>query len=351
MTTFQRPVNNFSTTLSGTHTNASGTLALQSGDGAAIGALGSGEVYRVTVIDNPGASETILAIFEATGKSSDTLTGVTAVEGYSDSTIASGKTVQVRPTAKTFTDIHTAIKNLETITEVSVTAGGTLSSTAFGKQHVCSGTSADYTLVLPTAVGNDGKIIAFRMANALTKLVTLDGNSTEDIDGAQTRVMWAGEVAVLMSTGSGWTKIGGRTIPMSVSLYRAGSNFSSAANNTWTRVPMDNLVSGATFMYDSGNSRASIKRSGTYLVGTFAYVVSIGTPTTVLCGPAVNTTNDGSFGYGGSDASSFGRFIGPLALTAGDYVDCAVFQGSGSSKSVYGSAAPAKLEVYEQPSW
>jgi hypothetical protein len=61
--------------------------------------------------------------------------------------------------------------------EVEVTGEVLLTSTAYGKMHLCSGTSANYTVELPSAVGNEGKSIAVRMSTALTKLVTINGGA------------------------------------------------------------------------------------------------------------------------------------------------------------------------------
>ena len=74
---------------------------------------------------------------------------------------------------------------LDTVTKVLVTGAIALDSTAFGKVHFCSGTSADYTITLPTAVGNEGKMLLFKgdslVAN-LNKAVTIDGAGTELLD-------------------------------------------------------------------------------------------------------------------------------------------------------------------------
>lgn len=115
MSTFQRPVNEFSTTLATAHVAADGQLVMASGAGTLIGALGSGEVYRVTVVNLLVTPNVTIGIFQATGLSTDTLTGVTAVEGYSDTGIAAGNLIQIRATAKTFSDIHTAVNAIENV--------------------------------------------------------------------------------------------------------------------------------------------------------------------------------------------------------------------------------------------
>src|SRR5574343_1117194 len=103
---------------------------------------------------------------------------------------------------------------------VSVTGATGLTNDAFGKLHICTGTSTDYTVTLPAAANNAGKQIGFQMGSStsLTKLVTLDANASELIDGMTSRIMWSDEVAILSCDGTGWTKIGGKGIPMSASL-------------------------------------------------------------------------------------------------------------------------------------
>lgn len=90
------------------------------------------------------------------------------------------------------------------VTEVSVTTTAALTTSAFGTMHKLSGTTADYTVNLPTAVGNAGKIIAFRGDSALTKVVTLDANSTETIGGNLTKAIVARQKTIIVSDGSNW---------------------------------------------------------------------------------------------------------------------------------------------------
>lgn len=89
---------------------------------------------------------------------------------------------------------------------VSITGAISLDATAFGKIHLCSGTSADYVIDLPTAVGNAGKSIGFKGQTALTKLVTLDGFSTQEMDGTITLEVHPGRFAILISDGTNWIK-------------------------------------------------------------------------------------------------------------------------------------------------
>lgn len=144
--------------------------------------------------------------------------------------------------------------------EVSVTGATTAT---IGRMHVCSGTSADYTVTLPAVTGNAGKMIGFRMSSALTKLVTLDGDGAETIDGATTRVMWAGEAAILLCDGTGWKKIAGKTIPIT---SRAIANTISNLAGSFTATVIDFQSAGTDplGMIDLANNRFTVKRSGQY---------------------------------------------------------------------------------------
>lgn len=90
------------------------------------------------------------------------------------------------------------------VTTVSITEAATLTDSAYGKLHVCSGTSAGYTVDLPTAAGHAGESIAFKGLVGLTVTVTLDGATTETIDGDTTRSFTSRGIYVLQSDGTNW---------------------------------------------------------------------------------------------------------------------------------------------------
>lgn len=93
---------------------------------------------------------------------------------------------------------------LYSTTLVSVTGATSLTSAAFGKMHVLTGTSADYTVDMPTAVGNTGGTIAIKGANALTVYVTIQGVSGQTIDEYASIKIGSGGVLILVSDGTNW---------------------------------------------------------------------------------------------------------------------------------------------------
>lgn len=92
--------------------------------------------------------------------------------------------------------------------EVSITTTATLT---ISKMHVCSGTTADYTVTLPAASGNAGKFVGVRGATALTKKITIDGNASELVNGVASMDIQAGYSVILMCDGANWFTISQRS--------------------------------------------------------------------------------------------------------------------------------------------
>lgn len=178
---------------------------------------------------------------------------------------ATNLTVEEILTAQRGNDLETLL-GVFGLTEIAVTSTTTAT---IGRMHLCTGTSSDYTVTLPAASGNAGKLIGFRMGTtaALTKFVTLDGNASETIDGALTRIMWSYEAAILLCDGSNWFKLAGKSVPMAASLKRTTAMAANFADGTLTKVTLDTLVADTpTGQVDTSNNRISIKRPGSYVV-------------------------------------------------------------------------------------
>lgn len=225
--------------------------------------------------------------------------------------------------------------------EVSVTAATTLTSTAFGKMHVCSGTSANYTVDLPAASGNAGKVIGFRMSSALTKLVTIDPNASELVDTDTTVILFAQESAVFMCDGTGWTKIMGKARAMRSS--GINSSATSMPTGTATKVTLGTLgAESFSGMLSTANSRITAQRKGMYSVSaTVSYELSgvavAGAETyvqiykngAVLTGPAITIVTPSS--TTGGNTYAMPAVSGSVPLNAGDYLEVWGIQTTGST--------------------
>ena len=143
---------------------------------------------------------------------------------------------------------------------IAATATATIS-----RQHLVSGTTADYTVTLPAAAGNAGKFISFRISDAATRRFTIRGDASELINGQNARIMWAGESAVLYCDGSGWRKLSGVTKPMQCQI--ASTSVQSILNLTLTDVTFSRVdVDNTGEMADIANSRIRNFRPGQYIL-------------------------------------------------------------------------------------
>lgn len=198
--------------------------------------------------------------------------------------------------------------------EVAITGAVTLDSTAFGKMHLISGTSADYTITLFTPATDDlGKIVGFRVSNAGTKIYTLDANSTQTIDGQLTIPLLKDDVIYLKAvatSGNTWQVIGkkeGVRAWIAPSLINSWANFGSGnANVGYMKrdgiVHLKGLVASGTigaaiFTLPVGYRPAESRNYGTVSNGLFGY-----------CGVLANgnvTANAGSNTWFSIDGISF----------------------------------------------
>lgn len=241
-----------------------------------------------------------------------------------------------------------------TAAEISVTGATTAT---LGRMHVCSGTAADYTVTLPTAVGNAGKMIGFRMSSALTRFVTIDGNGAETIDGLATRVMWSLESAILMSDGTQWTKIAGKARPMICALYRGTAQ--AAATGTWVKCQLDTtLVDNTTRMADLTNFRAFIRRESYYVMSASVLFAEMTATTNiglqVLQNDVFPILNSGSYNHlsGGYPIASSSSLTLRLALTAGTALYLYGNHGAGINRNFHGNSEGWNyLRVWEIPQW
>lgn len=209
---------------------------------------------------------------------------------------------------------------------ISVTTTTTLT---IGKHHVCSGTSADYTVTLPAASGNAGKLLSVEMSGALTKLVTLDGNSSETIDGATTRVMWARETAILLCDDVQWTKVAGKSRPTIAGLKQGADQL---FNNAEVKINIDTqyLAPSVASMHNTTDKRIIIPRPSVYAIyGKIQW----SNTNTVADRHDILFYKNGSL-YAGFNqyltASTFwkSQYTTTAALSAGDYLELYAYNQS-----------------------
>ena len=242
---------------------------------------------------------------------------------------------------------------LSTLTgaEISITAATTAT---ISRMHVCSGTTANYTVTLPAAAGNAGKLIGFRMLPGLTKLVTLDGNASELIDLALTRIMWAGETATLICDGSNWFKIFGKTIPMMAKSYVSGTS-QTIGHGTATKIALNtNDFTSAAEMWDSANNRMVAVRPGKYVAG---YSLVYHNMNGASANTQVKAYLAGAEVVNDSREASSGSYPTPkctvfVTAAANDYFEAYALQMSGNGQTLYMNEPKLNfVQISEQPTW
>lgn len=253
-------------------------------------------------------------------------------------------------------DLRDFLVSVNTTMGPAVAVTGTTTATV-GQLHVCTGTSADYTVTLPAVSGNDGRYIAFKMGSGLTRFVTLDGNAAEQIDGAATRVMWANEFALLRCNGTQWEKMPGLSRPLACKVKRTAS-ITNIATATVTIVDCAVTVfDNSTRMADNGNGNLVIRRAGLYAVRASVQFDSLGSTLSSGCSArkngstlAANTLCEVAIGTAsGSFMTVSCDTVADLALS--DTVDLGVYQDSGADGALFLGNNNVFVEATEVPSW
>lgn len=275
------------------------------------------------------------------------------VVGTTDTQTITNKTMAY--SSNTFTgfptyDLFSTLVN----SPVSVTGTTSLTSSAQGKLHICSGTSANYTISLPTSGMSTNGIITFQMASIanLSKLVTLDAGSGKTIDGSQTRIMWADETAILKWDGSNWQKLAGKSIPM-IGHMSISSTINITSGLTQQKINLNSTVMDNTgLMCDMANNRINIVRAGNYVInGLAAYQNLVAAPSRVV---NLMWKNGVSTGTSLANSESCGVVGGypkvPLIrpnynFAAGDYVEISTAQNGGSTETLATLTYAAIVEI------
>lgn len=238
--------------------------------------------------------------------------------------------------------------------EVSITTTATLTATAFGKMHVITGTSANYTITLPTPVTPDlGKIIGFRVADAATKLYTLDAAGTETIDGQLTFILGRNDVVYLKAiatTGNSWEIVGYKMAKASARVFHSAAP--SIANNAWQVLNFDSERFDTDTIHDTAtnNSRLTCKTPGKYQITFFALFDAHATG---WRGFQIKLNGATVIGDSRTDAIATaaiatGQTVTTLYdLVLNDYVEAQVLQNSGAALNIlaFGNISPEFMMV------
>ena len=237
----------------------------------------------------------------------------------------------------------------------TISASTTLTSTNILTNNIfiCSGTAADYTITLPTAVNNGGKTITFIMSSALTKLVTLGANGSETIDGALTRIMWARESCTLLSDGTSWYKIAGKTIPIQAGLYKTGGD-QAISSGSLTKVTVQTSIAtnSPAAVLDTTNSRLIAPRPGIYTVNASVRFKAVTSATSYEAGVYKNGTGYNLMSrYMTSGDWGAMQIVHQIESVVGDYYETWARQYTGSNQTLASGLIENGIYFTEIPQW
>ena len=193
---------------------------------------------------------------------------------------------------------------------------------------------ASFTVTLPAAASNTGKVLAFKHNDStLGRVYTIDGNSSETIDGAATRkISTQHEVLRIISDGTNW-QILERKIPSVETTYTptfTGFGTASSIAFTWRRVGDRIQIRGrwtsgtstgteARVTVPSGITTDSAKIVNIQLVGTMGYSPAFDRTTYVMSEPSIDYVTFSAQGSGvfnkvtGSSLCSSGEILALFA--------------------------------------
>jgi hypothetical protein len=243
-TTFRPHPNNVSTSLASAYSAGGGSLVLAAGTGAAFG---STFPMTVTVAQaaNVGTTAEVNTIFTVTGRTTDTLTGVTAAEGTTDRAYAAGDRVEVRWTGGLATAIETAVNGVENSTGITAgviaparlgtgtpgsgnwlrgdgawvprynNVGVTNGNRTIGPTETlcwCDATAGNLVLTMPSAAAVGGQEFLFVRADSSANTITLTRAGTDQFwPGGTTTLLLPttnGKYLRMMAFSSLWVTVG-----------------------------------------------------------------------------------------------------------------------------------------------
>jgi hypothetical protein len=151
------PVDGLSTTLASSYSAGSGSFALSS---AAGWPTGGGYCTGITAASYQTASEA-LCLYTYTGITGNTLTGVSAVAGFTDRSFGSGDLVEMRATAEQIAAAYAVLANLfpggsagELLVSTGTSPLSGASTSAAGSLAVGSSGQLNYAAVAPSSPSN-----------------------------------------------------------------------------------------------------------------------------------------------------------------------------------------------------
>ena len=195
--------NNAVSALAANYTAGSGVMSVNPGDGAKYGTPTPERPVYITAVSQ---NTNLYTIFRCTGRSTDLLTGLVAINATSDRNYVVGDPIRVSIVGQHFEDLYGAVNAIEGSGSVLPSQTGNT-----GKVLTTDGTSASWgTFVgLPTQTGNSGKYLttngtAASWVTLVGVLPTQTGNTGKYLTTDGTSASWS-TIASALPTQTGNT--------------------------------------------------------------------------------------------------------------------------------------------------
>jgi len=253
-------------------------------------------------------------------------------------------------------DLTLSLAELGTANSIT-NANGNLSQDVW---NIVKATTTAVTVTLPAPASL--LVVRLRIDPTSTKLVTLSPHASETIDGASSRVLWAGESAILISDGTNWFKVAGKTITMVCDLYQtSGQNL--ANGSTIYQVLLDTTnIDNTGLMADTANHRVTIQRTGIYQgLGVVTYQQSGFSGAFSYQARVAKNVADTSSGEIAEDkkydqAANYPKAAAPFAwspLSSGDHITLGAYETAGVNVQLNADGTPrsVRLLLIEIPQW
>lgn len=159
------------------------------------------------------------------------------------------------------------VSGLDVQTSMGLSVTTITSATTLDNTHnvVLCNTGA-YTVTLPAAASHTGKVYYIKNIDAESDDITIDGNGSEEIDGATTVVLYVRYDAVrIVSDGTDWHIIADERIPHKCILSRDATQAITTSSSTEISFDNEVLDVGGLGATGTGNS-VTIQRAGEYTV-------------------------------------------------------------------------------------
>lgn len=243
---------------------------------------------------------------------------------------------------------------------IPTTSFSTTGTAVIGTDNHCTATSANYAITLPAASACSGLTLLISIDSTSTYKITVTGNSSDTIDGSNTRIMWANEVAELKSNGTTWTKIGGKSIPMTSVLGLNGAQtFAGSTLTGFTNFQTNLLNQAPSGMQQASSSQFTVLRPGTYKLTLRVLFNNTNTTTSLaqctiiggasLASASTYCTNASNL-YGGFSTRTMSLTAGIVVSLEGIY-----YGGTYTTSYLYNDSASPGLwnlfEIMEIPTW